>query len=540
MNTSRAVFYLKKPDFEIEWKLLVFLILFLDVKLSVKAVAILFIYFMQPDFKFGFRFKHSRLPLFYVIVILIALLNFIFYPNMTGNYIIVAITGISIWTACILVIHQLKLLVDKTDIKILHNTLVAFFVLNIAFSAINLLIIFLDIGVRNPFLYQGQFQKYFINTGDSIKGLTFDTSTTNAVINAFGTIYFLFQKKYVLTLACMTTLLLTASNFSIIILVLVLTGIFFTKSLKEQKSVIVVCILMMVVFFVAVSPQNGSYISEMADNFIFKKPLPMQTVEKNISIRDIEDSLLTPEKRKDKLAILFLDSLARERIRQNQSIGKPKDVISRWRPEIPKDQIHTATFQWKTDTTSFQRNLYSYIQNQEHHSEIKYSESTPGKLQALRQSYSFLKVHENKIITGIGIGNFSSKLAFKATGLKMAGGFPPQLTYCSPDFLNNHLSLYAFFYLKNAHSHSILHTPDSVYDQLLTEYGFIGFLAFAIYYLGFFVRDINKLSYGLPLVILLLAFFSVDYWFEQLSIVVLFELMMFINMKEISKQVQYE
>src|SRR5579862_1001680 len=265
MNTSQGVFSLKKPDFEIEWKLLVFLILFLDVKLSVKAIAILFIYFLQPDFKFGFRFKHSRLPLFYLIVILIALLNFIFYPNMTGNYIIVAITGILIWTACILVIHQLKLLVDKTDINILHNTLLAFFVLNIAFSAVNLLIIFLEIGLRNPFLYQGQFQKYFINTGDSIKGLTFDTSTTNAVINAFGIIYFLFQKKYVLTLASMATLLLTASNFSIIILVLVLAGIFFTKSLKEQKSVIVVCILMMVVFFAAVSPQNGSYISEMAD-----------------------------------------------------------------------------------------------------------------------------------------------------------------------------------------------------------------------------------------------------------------------------------
>jgi hypothetical protein len=36
------------------------------------------------------------------------------------------------------------------------------------------------------------------------------------------------------------------------------------------------------------------------------------------------------------------------------------------------------------------------------------------------------------------------------------------------------------------------------------------------------------------------VFFSVDYWFEQLSIVVLFELMMFVNMKENSKRVNYE
>jgi hypothetical protein len=540
MNTSQGVFSLKKPAIAIEWKLLVFLVLFLDVKLSVKALAILFIYFLQPDFRFGFRIKHSRLPLFYVIVILIALLNFIIYPNLTSNYITVALTGILIWSACILVIHQLKLLVDKTDISILHNTLLVFFVLNIAFSIVNVLIIFIDIGLRNPFLYQGQFQKYFINTGDSIRGLTFDTSTANAVINAFGIIYFLYQRKYILVLACMATLLMTASNFCIIMLALVLTGILFTKSLKEQKSIIVVCILMMVVFFSAISPQNGSYISEMADSFIFKKSQIFKPAEKVISIRDIDDSLLTPEKRQDKLAILFLDSLARERIRLYQTIGKPTEVTSLKRPEIPKDKIHTATFQWKTDTTLFQRSLYSYIKNQEPNSLIKYSESTPGKIQALRQSYSFLRGHQDKIIAGNGIGNFSSKLAFKATGLKIAGGFPPQLTYCSPDFLSNHLSLYAYFYLKNAHSHSILHTPDSVYDQLVTEYGIIGLLAFSVYYLGFFLRDIKRLSYGLPLIVLLLAFFSVDYWFEQLSIVVLFELMMFVNMKDNSKLANHE
>jgi hypothetical protein len=539
MSTSQGVISFKKAAIAIEWKLLVFLILFLDVKLVVKAVAILFIYLMQPDFRFGFRIRHSRLPLFYLIVIGIALLNFTLYPNLSGNYVSVALTGILIWSACILAIHQLKLLVEKTDIEVLHNTLLVFFVLNAAFSFFNLLAIFFDIGLRNPFLYQGQFQKYFINTGDSIKGITFDNSITNAVINCFAVVYFLFQKKYLLVLICMAVLLITASNFSIVTLVLVLLGIFSFKSVKEQKSIIAVCILMMVIFFSKISPQNGSYISEIADNFIFKKKENITPPEKAISIRETDDTLLSPAKRKEKLAILVLDSLARDRIRLSRIVGKTSEITSLKRPDIPKDKIHTATFQWKTDTTMFQRKLYAYIQNQSPKTDIKYSEGTMGKILALRQSYTFLMDHRNKFIAGNGIGNFSSKLAFKATGLKIAGGFPSQLTYCSPDFLNNHLNLYAYFYLKNAHSHSILHTPDSVYDQLVTEYGFIGLLAFPFLYIGFFFRNVKKLSYGFPLLILLLVFFTVDYWFEQLSVVVLFELLMFVNIKQHSKPIEH-
>ena len=155
MNTSPGVISLKKPANKIEWKLLLFLVLFMDVKLAVKALALIFIYFLQPDFNFGFSIRHSRLPLFYLIVILIAILNFAIYPNFSGNYVIVALTGIFIWVTCIMAIHQVKLIVERTDIGALHNTLLAFLVLNIAFSLFNLTIILIDIGFRNPFLYQG-------------------------------------------------------------------------------------------------------------------------------------------------------------------------------------------------------------------------------------------------------------------------------------------------------------------------------------------------------------------------------------------------
>jgi hypothetical protein len=67
---------------------------------------------------------------------------------------------------------------------------------------------------------------------------------------------------------------------------------------------------------------------------------------------------------------------------------------------------------------------------------------------------------------------------------------------------------------------------------LLTEYGLLGLLALPVFYVGFFLRHSKELSYGWPLLAILLAFFMVDYWVEQLSAVVLFELLLFVNIQE--------
>src|SRR5580693_1142187 len=311
MNTSQGVYVFKKPVYAIEWKLLVFLILIMDVKLAVKGIALVFICFIQPDFKFGFNIKNSRLPLFYLIVIGIALLDFILYPDFSYNYILVALTGIMIWLACILVIHQVKSFVERSDLVILHNTILVFFIINIVFSLINLSTILLEIGFRNPYLYQGQYQKYYLNTGDFIKGLSFDTSTTNAVINCFGTIYFLYRKKYTLVLASLITLILTVSNFSNICLTLILVTIFIFKSNREQKSIIVICIMLMILFYSKFSPQNISYLSSTINKFLLHKKDDSPSPEDLIPIRIRPDSLLTDVNRKGKIAVLYLDSLER-------------------------------------------------------------------------------------------------------------------------------------------------------------------------------------------------------------------------------------
>ena len=194
MTIKISGFNLKTLKVYIDWQLLLFLILFLDVKLAVKLFAIILLYLIRFNFRFGFNFKNSRLPLFYPLITIIALINFVFGCNYTGNYILVLLTGIGFWMLCILAIHQLKLSVERNTPIVIHRTIVVFFLVNGLISILSLALIIGKTGVLNPYLYRGECQKYFLNTGDYIKGLTFDTSITNAILNAFGVIYF-FNKK---------------------------------------------------------------------------------------------------------------------------------------------------------------------------------------------------------------------------------------------------------------------------------------------------------------------------------------------------------
>jgi hypothetical protein len=144
----------------------------------------------------------------------------------------------------------------------------------------------------------------------------------------------------------------------------------------------------------------------------------------------------------------------------------------------------------------------------------------------------FFEQNPSQIITGTGMGNFSSKLAFKTTGLNIAGGYPEKFIYMNPAFVMNHLDLYLYYFTKEDGRHSIINNPNSVYDQLLSEYGLLGLGVFFIFYLGFFIKKFKTATYGIPLIIFLSAIFFVDYWFEQLSIIVFFELLFFLNLKE--------
>lgn len=543
MVTQIASFNLKSVKSFADWKLLLFLILFMDVKLAVKVAAIILIYILQFDFKFGFSLKNSRLPLFYLCAIGIAVIDWLIGRNYALNYDLVLFTGIGFWLLCVLAMHQVKLSVDNHSTETIHRTIVIFFVLNAIVSFLNIAVIIYHIGHINPYTYQGQYQKYFIGTGDYIKGLTFDTSTTNAVLNAFGVIYFLNKRNAVMVLLCMAVMLLTGSNFMDMLLLGILAVIFIFKSTRDQKSLIAICAMFVVLFMVKISPQNYMYVHETIKNNFFPQPIVTKAPEKPLPYITMRpDSSLTPAERKEKIARGFLDSVFAARSPKPKLIAKASPVkdttvkTSTGRIIIPIADINSMPYQHVAETTAYQHQLLSFIRVNKANLPISgksdYTPHLPGKAIGAMQTVSFLGSHPLKLITGDGIGNFSSKLAFRASGLGFAGGYPQKLTYTSPDFLRNHLDLYLDFFSKKTDFHSLTNNPGSVYDQLLAEYGLIGIFCFIIWYLGYFLKHYRKLTYGIPILVILLAVFAIDYWFEQLSVLLFFELLLLLNIKE--------
>jgi hypothetical protein len=522
-----------------DWKLLLFLLLFLDVKIAIKIPALALIYLLQFDFKFGFKLKHSRLPLFYPLVILIAVAGFIINGSYFNfNYNLVFITGVGFWLLCILAVHQVKLSVEKNDTEVIHHTIVLFFIINTIASLLNLAFIVLETHALNPYIYQGQYQKYFISTGDFVKGITFDTSTTNAVLNAFGVIYFLTKKNMGMTLVCMAILLLTGSNFTNVFTLVVLAFLFVFKSNHNQKSIIIVCACFLVLFMTKISPQNNNYMMNTIKTAFYGTEIISPWPQDNhIRITLRPDSTLNPEEKREKIATLYLDSIAALPINQIHRDKLPPGVLSTATGKIvlPQPDVNSPSYQWLKTTPPEQKQLVDFIKTHQEVLPISRTHKTsfiPGKVIGLMQTANFLKHHPAKILTGDGVGNFSSKLAFRATGLKFTGSYPQKYTYINPDFLSDHLDIYLSFFSQSAATHSLTNSPFSVYDQLLAEYGLLGLLALFAFYLFFFAKHYATLTYGIPVMLLVMFIFFIDYWFEQLSVIVFFELLLFLNIKE--------
>lgn len=542
MRIKQVVAGLQSRIYSVDWALLAFLILFLNVKLVVKAAALVLIFVLRPNLKFGFAIKNSRLPLFYLLVIGIAIFNWLISGMMGNfNYDLVLMTGIIFWTLCVLAAHQIKLAVEKNEPAVIHRTIVLFFILNALVSLFVYAGIVFETGTINAYRYQGDYQKYFIGTGDYIKGISFDTSTTNAILNAFGVIYFLLKGKNLMTVLCMGVLLLTSSNITNLMLCGVLIFVFLFQSSKTQKSMIIICIVMAITFLIKISPQNNNYVADGYRKIFNIQSGAKKTTSNSIPITQRPDSTLTKDEKKQKIAQSYLDSIATASLEEKKKKSIAQSVLTpspgpKEKPEIPGDSIHTAAFQYWRDTSTDERILLQFVKTNKKEMPISAGKPAlpglPGKLIALQQTARFYMQDPAKILTGTGVGNFSSKLAFRATSMKIAGGYPERFSYINNDFKSNHLDLYLFYFTNKDSLHSIINSPNSTYDQLISEYGLVGLLSFLGFYLVFFARQMKRETYAIPLFLFILGAFFIEYWFEQLSVVIFFELLVLLGIKE--------
>ncbi|MBA2746674.1 MAG: hypothetical protein H0U44_10645 [Flavisolibacter sp.] len=537
MNTLLSV--LREQQKKIDPKLLIFLVLLLNVKLLVKLLAIVLIYLLQPDFKFAQSFKKSGFGIFYAILLGLAIFNALM-NGLFGieNYWAVFLLGTFGWAACFLVTHQLRVFAEKLSQQKLENTLAALFLLNAAVSIAVLISIIFETGHFNPYQYQGNFQKYFINTGDYIKGVSFDTSTTNAALNGMGMIYFFYRKNWMMLMVCLFILVLAGSNLVNMLVLLTLAFLLLFKSTKLEKSIIFLCVLPFIIFWAKVSPQNNEYIASY-----FKKNTsgtPAQNISKKPPVlTQIPDNELNPDQLKKKTAILFLDSVGKKMMDSFHVVqinaSSPVLQAALEKKSIPKPDIHTSAYQHKDDSNKIKKEWIQFaLDNQIPQGTNSGDSRIPGKIKAIKETLLHLKKDHFYSLTGMGMGNFSSRLAFKVSGLGIAGSYPASLAYINPDFEINHLKLHLSYFTKQEKLHSVVNTPNSVFDQLLSEYGIAGMLAFFIFYAGFILKRSRCLRYGLPLLILMLGLFFTDYWFELLSVVVVFELLIYTDFKTIT------
>jgi len=529
---------------KVNWTLLLFLVLLLNVKLIVKLAAFLIIavsQYRQVSFKEIFRQKQLY---FYFSLIGIGIINYIIQPKSSGiNQALSAAFGVSLWVICLAAGYYLFRIVQKEEKEKVHNTVTFFFILHIGAVFLNLLLIMIECGSINPYTYKGFNQKYYISAGDFISGITFDSPVTTAMISAIALLYFLYRRYFFLSLAATVSMLIIASNLTNIFLVLVLLIIFIFQTNKLQKSLIIVQLCLLVIFTAKISPQNNEY----AGRFAYKMLGMTYDLPKKIASLDLlkasPDSLLTTTEIRKKIAVLYLDSLSSEKahnsivhagpVAGDHSIATDKITLSK-----DSQAINNSFYKYRETEIVLAKMgkfndfiLKNYPASGRDSLQKLYDWNKPGKWIAIKQIINFFKTHPGKLLLGAGTGNFSSRVAFKTTSLGIAGAYPAKFRYIHPWFHNNHLFLYTYYHSQAQPKHAAENTPDSTYGQLLSEYGIAGLLLFLLLYIGYFLRHLRKLTFGLPVMLLLLAAFFTEYWFEQLSLVILFELLLFVDMK---------
>ena len=254
--------------------LLVFLLLVLNVSLAIKLIALLFIYTCRFNFKLDL--KNKRLPLFYIFMIGLIFIQLIFnYQHLQLNYLVLCFLCMGFWGTYTLILHQLKLAIEKKGPAMVDKAITLFFIINCLVSIFNVISILLEIKT-NPYTFEGLNLKYHVSTGDWIRGVLFDFSLTNSLISIFGLIYFLYKEKIFLSVLCLTVVVLATSNASIILLIAALLLILAFHKNRVFKHLAVCFIGLIVVFFVKVTPQNIEYTLKTAGSISKKDSEPNQ------------------------------------------------------------------------------------------------------------------------------------------------------------------------------------------------------------------------------------------------------------------------
>lgn len=151
----------------------------------------------------------------------------------------------------------------------------------------------------------------------------------------------------------------------------------------------------------------------------------------------------------------------------------------------------------------------------------------PRKLVSFMQTFNYWVSQPSNFVFGSGGGKFSSRTAF-TTGGEYVSWFPSNLVYISKDFQTNHFQLWNSKILSLPYKDGTSNQPFSFYNKIIGEYGLLGFLLFLIYLITP-LKYYKHLTYGRLIFLLIFPYFLLDYWFEYFSVIVFFELFLYLD-----------
>lgn len=498
----------------IDWVLLLFLLLFTNQAMfSVKILGLIFVYIARPNFRFGIT--KGRVPLFIPLLLLLGIINYLlFIRDFSTEYTVAFIAGNMLWVFSFLSFHQIKLSIERYGAGTAHKTLKLFIVLHFLFCIGQLIRIMFITGQLNP--YVDLPFPYGMSTGDNVFGTFMENSLYNVTVSGFLAIYFLFKRNWFHAMLASICVILVFSNFGTIVFTSVLLGLFATGTLyaltkdklpwlkkiapPSNFALYIPAYISLIIFlYVTVSPDNADYFVAKVKNKIFS----IEVEGKNNYKGMISDQKPYPE--------AFTMTASEYYVLKN----KEKDKVSF---AIATKQSETSD---KASRITIMRNMTK-----------TYVLKLQGKTLAVLETMQYLKSSPIHLFFGAGTTRFSSHIAQKMAGYDSSRLFMNVLPrFASPEYKENHVLLIEERIKSDKEYYSTANFPDSFYNQIFGEYGILGALMFLFFYVGYFLKQIHKLSYGLWLFVILLPFAHLSYIFDTMCVMPFFEWLLLIDLE---------
>lgn len=569
----------------ISLELLLFLILISNHRYYFKLIAISILILSNRNFSI----RKDCINLFYVSVIAIGIINFFFGGDFTVNYTIVFICGVGFWVLNLIIHNQLSFLVGREEYILIYNTLKIFVFLNFLFSLVDLIQVMQITGTINPYAAITIPPPYGSMSGDLIRGFFGINHLPNACISGLFFVFFIYKKNFMISFVALLTVLITSSNLTVLLIItFLLFAIIIVRDIRI-KYYSVLSFLIILIFYVKINPFNYYEILntfKLADtNVYYKKTFDFafdEENERNAKQKEMDSILITWNynkkyflKKHSTTSSNIKPQIIKEGSSVNRAVFHGKDSIvvgsstsdssnyitksdikdkEQGDRAITSDsslpEIHETNIKDRLLDKNREQIKLNYYKIWSRSDSLKVAAENseefafgnlkkfdldikPGHLISLEQTKDLLLRSPKHFLLGNGVGNYSSRIAMLSSKEKEDSRLFKIILprYEHVDYRENHKAIWKYVNYLGTEYHSFIHLPFSGYNQLLGEYGVIGLLMFMLLYVGFFIKKWKYLQSGKILIGMLLIMFNLDYWFESLTLLVFFELLILIEVK---------